>query len=79
MSQRDRKPARAKRSVSTSMVLGLLLVPLSAYAASVLIGDRSQTDLEAPAPAPASLSTPVTATDFAIQTATSADLAAACR
>jgi len=80
MSQRDRNPARAKRSVSTSMVLGLLLVPLSAYAASVLIGDRPQTELEAPAPAsaPASLSTPVTATDFAIQTATAADLAAAC-
>ena len=76
MSQRDRNPARAKRSVSTSMVLGLLLVPLSAYAASVLIGDRPQSELEAPAPA--SLSTPVTATDFAIQTATAADLAAAC-
>jgi hypothetical protein len=78
MSQRDRNPARAKRTVSTSMVLGLLLVPLSAFAASVLISDRAQTEPEAPAPASASLPTPVTAIDFAIQTATAADLAAAC-
>jgi hypothetical protein len=78
MSQRDRNPARAKRTVSTSMVLGLLLVPLSAFAASVLISDRAQTEAEASAPAPAPISTPVTATGFAIQTATAADLAAAC-
>lgn len=78
MSQRDRNPARAKRSVTTSMVLGLLLVPLSAFAASVLIGDRAQTEPEAPAPASAPLTTPVTATDFAIETATAADLTAAC-
>jgi len=78
MSQRDHNPARAKRSVTTSMVLGLLLVPLSAFAASVLIGDRAQTEPEAPAPASAPLTTPVTATDFAIETATVADLTAAC-
>ena len=78
MSQRDRNPARAKRSVSISMVLGLLLVPLSAYAASVLIGDRAQTEPEVPPPASSPLPTPVTATDFAIETATAADLAAAC-
>jgi hypothetical protein len=64
------------------MVLGLLLVPLSAYAASILIGDRAQTEPEAPAPAPASapapLSTAMTTTDFATQTATAADLGAAC-
>lgn len=78
MSQRDRNPARAKRTVSTSMVLGLLLVPLSAFAASVLISDRAQTAPEPPAPASVSIPAPVTATDFAIQTATAADLAAAC-
>jgi hypothetical protein len=60
------------------MVVGLLLVPLSAYAASVLISDRAQTEPEAPAPVSASISTPVTAPDFATQTATEADLAAAC-
>ncbi|HEX6146703.1 MAG TPA: hypothetical protein VF083_07990 [Acidimicrobiia bacterium] len=78
MSQRDRNPA--KRSLSTSMVLGLLLVPLSAYAASVMIGDRAQAEPEAPASAsaPAPLSTPITTTDFATETATAADLAAAC-
>jgi hypothetical protein len=60
------------------MVLGLLLVPLSAYAASVLISDRAQSGPEAPAPATASLPASVPATDFAIETATAADLAAAC-
>jgi hypothetical protein len=54
----------------------MLLVPLSAYAASVLVGDRVEPVAEAPAPPP--VATPVTLTEFAPQTATAADLEAAC-
>ncbi|HSK07617.1 MAG TPA: hypothetical protein VK990_08875, partial [Acidimicrobiia bacterium] len=60
------------------MVLGLLLIPLSAYAASVLVIDRAQTEPGTPPPAASPFSTSVTTTDFAIETATAADLAAAC-
>jgi hypothetical protein len=76
MSQPDRNTTKAKRSVSASLLLGLLLVPLSAYAASVLVGDRVEPVAEAPAPPP--VATPVTVTEFAPQTATAADLEAAC-
>ena len=76
MSQRDHNPTRARRSVSASVLAGMLLVPLSAYAASVLVSDRTQVEPEAAVPAP--IYTPVTVTDFATQTASAADLEAAC-
>jgi len=76
MSQRDHDPRRAKRSVSASVLVGMLLVPLSAYAASVLVSDKTQVEPEARVPAP--IYTPVTVTDFATQTASAADLEAAC-
>ncbi len=56
MSTRD-KSTRAKRSVSASVAIGLMLVPISAFAASVLV-DRVtgagpvEEVVEAPAPAP---------------------------
>jgi hypothetical protein len=54
----------------------LVLVPLSAYAASILVSDRIPVEPEATIPAP--VATPVTVTDFAAQTASAANLEAAC-
>jgi hypothetical protein len=59
-----------------SVLVGLVLVPLSAYAASILVSDRMPAESEASIPAP--VATPVTVTDFAAQTASAADLEAAC-
>ena len=74
MGRPERSPAGAKRSVSISVLVGLALVPLSAYAATVLVGDRIPAEPGASISAPAD--TPVTG--FATQTASAADLEAAC-
>ncbi|HSJ84438.1 MAG TPA: hypothetical protein VLA91_11540 [Acidimicrobiia bacterium] len=76
MGRPERSPAGAKRSVSISVLVGLVLVPLSAYAATILVGDRTPAESEASIPAPVATSAIVT--DFATQTASAADLEAAC-
>jgi hypothetical protein len=57
------------------MLIGLVLVPLSAYAATVLVSDRSPAEPAASLLAPGEVAT---VTDFATQTASEADLEAAC-
>ena len=76
MGRPDRAPAGAKRSVSVSLLIGLVLVPLSAYAATVLVSNRTPAEPEASIPAP--VAAPANVTDFAAQTASAADLEAAC-
>ena len=76
MSRLDPNSTGARRGVSVSVLVGLVLVPLSAYAASILVSDRIPVEPEATIPAP--VATPVTVTDFAAQTASAADLEAAC-
>jgi len=76
MSRRDPNSTGARRGVSVSVLVGLVLVPLSAYAASILVSDRIPVEPEAIIPAP--VATPLTVTDFAAQTASAVDLEAAC-
>jgi hypothetical protein len=74
MGRPERSPAGAKRSVSISVLVGLVLVPVSAYAASVLVGDRTSAEPDTSISAP--VATPVA--DFDTETASAADLQAAC-
>jgi len=74
MTDHQRSEIRRKRGMSASVILGTLLVPLSALAASVLIGDGSGVEAVA-----SSTTTPrVPDTVFAAQTASPSDLEAAC-
>ena len=68
--------SRAKRSVSVSVVLGTLLVPLSAYAASVLV-DRS-TDTEPQLEVTVTSGSIPVESASALMSATIDDLTAAC-
>jgi hypothetical protein len=65
-----------RKGLSVSVVLGTLLIPLTAFAASVMVGDGMAADPET------TVSSTVGATDVAPvsegQTATAADLVAAC-
>jgi hypothetical protein len=65
-----------RKGLSVSVALGTLLIPLTAFAASVMVGDGMATDPETP------VSSTVVATQVAPvsegQTATAADLIAAC-
>jgi len=72
MADRQRSESRKKKSLSVSVVLGTLLVPLSAYAASVLMSDGSQ--VESASTTSTVVEQPQVETVFASQTATPADL-----
>lgn len=76
---KDRTPAR-RNTFTVSLILGLLLIPLSAVAAMALV-DRGTPEVDESAPASAdqvsAATTPVAATTGA-ESYTDADLAAAC-
>jgi hypothetical protein len=63
------------KKLTTSIALGTLLIPLSAFAASVLVKDAPPVESTISVTSPA---VPVAATGFATQTASAADLQAAC-
>jgi hypothetical protein len=63
------------KKLTASIALGTLLIPLSAFAASVLIKDAPPVESTTSVTIPA---VPVATTGFATQTATAADLQAAC-
>jgi hypothetical protein len=69
----SREPSRAKKSVSLSVVLGTLLVPLSAYAASSLVAAGTE-----PNPETVAQGSQAAETGFTEQSAIAADLEAAC-
>lgn len=76
---KERTPAR-RNTFTLSLILGLLLIPVSAVAALALV-DRTVTDDEAMAAAsaePLSAVTTVVAADAAAEPTTEADLAVAC-
>jgi len=64
------------KKLSASIALGTLLIPLSAFAASVLVKDVPP--VESTTTSVTSSAVPVATTGFATQTATAADLEAAC-
>jgi hypothetical protein len=74
MTDHQRSELRRKRGISASVILGTVLVPLSAFAASVLISNGSGVE----AVATSTTAPPVSDTVFAAQTATPSDLEAAC-